>query len=298
MSFGRKYKMARFGPAGIPTITKPRDVVKGIEDVRSLGLDLMELEFVYGVWIKNDESGLKKATDIKNKAKELDVFLTAHAPYYINLASEDKKKVQASIQRLVESARAAHWVGAKYVVFHPGYYGKLSRDEAYRVVRDNLARAVEIVKDRGYNVYLSPETTGKTSQVGDLEEILRLCEEIDGLWPTVDFAHIHARERGKYSGENAKEIFIKDLELIEKMLGSDVAKRLHIHFSGIEYGDKGERKHLILRHSDISFEALAEALVELGLTEVTVVSESPILEQDALVMKRIFEEVLRRKGLG
>ncbi|MCD6502682.1 MAG: hypothetical protein DRN30_02830 [Thermoplasmata archaeon] len=286
--------MARFGPAGIPTVTKPRDVVKGIEDVYSMGLDLMELEFVYGVWIKNSENGLKKALEIKNKAKELDVFLSAHAPYYINLASEDKKKIQASIQRLVDSARAAHWTGARYVVFHPGYYGKLGKDEAYKIVKENLARAIEMVKDRGYEVYLSPETTGKVSQIGSLEEVVRLCEELDGLWPTVDFAHLHARNRGKYSGENAKEIYMKDLEFIEDRLGYDVVKRLHIHFSGIEYGEKGEKKHLILRHSDLSFEALAEALVEMGLTEVTIVSESPILEQDALLMKEIYKRMLHQ----
>jgi len=285
--------MPRFGPAGIPTITKPKDVVKGIEDVRELGLDLMELEFVYGVWIQNNEKGLKKAEEIKNKSKELDVVLTAHAPYFINLASQDQKKVKASIQRIVECARASHWVGAKYVVTHLGYYGKLSKEEAYEVVKKNLEEIVEIIRDRGYKVYISPETLGKISQFGSLEEVVSLCEEVDGLWPTIDFAHLHARTGGGYKDKSAYE---RTLDYIEEHLGSDVVKRLHIHFSGIEYGEKGEKKHLILKHADISFEDLAEVLVDRGLTEVTIVSESPILEQDALLMKQIYEEILRKKG--
>jgi len=286
--------MPRFGPAGIPTITKPKDVIKGIEDVNKLGLDLMELEFVYGVWIQNNEKGLKRAEEIKKKSEELDVLLTAHAPYFINLASSDEKKVKASIQRIVDCARASYWVGARYVVTHLGYYGKLSKEEAYDVVKKNLEEAVQIVRDRGYKVYISPETLGKVSQFGCLEEIVSLCEEVDGLWPTIDFAHLHARTGGGYKDKAAYE---RTLDYIEEHLGSEVVRKLHIHFSGIEYNEKGEKKHIILRHADISFRDLAEVLVDRGLNEVTIVSESPILEQDALYMKQIYEEVLKEKGI-
>ncbi|HEC96257.1 MAG TPA: hypothetical protein ENI59_01090 [Euryarchaeota archaeon] len=286
--------MPRFGPAGIPTITKPKDVIKGIEDVNKLGLDLMELEFVYSVWIQNNEKGLKRAEEIKKKSEELDVLLTAHAPYFINLASPDEKKVKASIQRIVDCARASYWVGARYVVTHLGYYGKLSKEEAYEVIKKNLEEAVQIIQDRGYKVYISPETLGKVSQFGSLEEVVSLCEEVDGLWPTIDFAHLHARTGGGYKDKAAYE---KTLDYIEEHLGSEVVRKLHIHFSGIEYNEKGEKKHIILRHADISFRDLAEVLVDMGLNEVTIVSESPILEQDALYMKQIYEEVLKEKGI-
>ncbi len=284
--------MPHFGPAGVPRRCKSGDVVDGIEVVAELGLDLMELEFVRSVWIKDNEKGKKRAKQIREKAEELGVILTAHAPYFINLLSAEEKKIEASIQRIVDTARAADWTGATRVVVHLGYYGKLSKEEAYKKMKENLSRVLEEVKGRKYRTVISPETLGKKSQFGDLEEIVSLCEELGEMIPTVDFAHLHARTGGEYL---TKERFLRDLEYIEERLGSEVLKQLHIHFSGIEYGERGERKHLPLEEADIDFRPLAEALCELGLEEVTIVSESPILEDDAIKMMEIYKEVCTKK---
>ncbi len=273
----------RFGPAGIPNSTPRKTTVEGIKRVKELGLDAMELEFVRGVRMSE-----ARAREVKELAKNLGVVLTAHAPYYINLCSDDESKVRASIDRILQSARIGFLAGAWSVVFHPGYYGKLSHDEAYRRVRKALQEIVEAVRRESIDVWIRPEVMGGVSEFGDLVEVVRLSAEMGPpVLPCVDFAHLHARHRGKY---NSYDEFASVLELLEKELGKEVLKNMHIHVSGIEYGDKGEVKHLNLDESDFNYRELLRVLKDFGV-EGVVISESPNLEEDALKMKRLWQEL-------
>jgi len=274
-----KVDRLRFGTAGIPLSTPRRSTIDGIVHVRNLGLDAMELEFVRGVNLKPE-----LAKKIKYVAKKHDVLLTAHAPYYINLNASEKAKVEASKRRIIQSAERLYDAGGWSVVFHAGYYLKQDPVKVYNRIRDALKEIERELMDRGIKVWLRPELTGKPTQFGDLKEIVKLSEELETVLPTIDFAHAHARNRGKC---NSAEEWREMLAFMEDRLGREALDSMHIHMSGIEYTEKGEKRHLPLRESDMRWQDLLRVLKEFRVKGV-VISESPNIEEDAILMKNFF----------
>jgi len=272
----------RFGTAGIPLCAKGRSTIEGIMEVKRLGLDAMELEFVRGVHMK--EAVAKEAGAV---ARSLNVTLTAHGPYYVNLNSNEKAKVEASVKRIMETARIAFLAGGYSITFHAAYYGKSSKEETYRRVKESLEKVVKQLSDEGIKIWVRPETTGKRSQFGDLEEVIRLSEELEMVMPCIDFAHLHARRRGAY---NSYEEFSEVLVLMEERLGKEALEEMHIHVSGIEYGERGEVRHLNLEESEFKYLDLIRAFKDFGVKGV-VISESPNIEGDALLLKKSYLEV-------
>lgn len=268
-----------FGTAGIPVSTPNRTTENGIEHVKKLGLDAMELEFV-----RNINISIQKAPEIKKIATKNKVLLTCHAPYYINLNSLEKSKMIASKNRIIDSARIANLCGAWSVCFHPGYYMNLEKERVYETVRKSLGEISSELKNEKNKVWLRPETMGKKTSFGTLAEVLRLSSEIENVMPCIDFAHLHALE-GK---NNSYDEFYKILGAVEKVLGKKGLHNIHAHVSGINYTEKGERNHLCLEESDFKYKELAKALKEFKVRGI-IISESPNIEQDALLLKKHFD---------
>ena len=262
----------RFGPAGVPHRAKGKDIIEALKVVKALGLDAMELEFVRGIWLKPE-----KARVVKEVAKELDIWLTAHAPYYINLAAKEEAKVEKSIRYIIDSARVLYLAGGWSVVFHPGWYMKRSPSLVYEKVKQALSRVIETLKQEGIDVWIRPETMELKSKFGDLDEVIRLSQELDMVLPCIDFAHLRYRE-----GWNSKEEFRYILEKIEKELGRFALDNMHIHISGIKLDKRGT--HLNLNESDLRWQEILEVLKEFNVKGV-VISESPNLEDDGMMMR-------------
>lgn len=272
-------KKLLFGTAGIPISSKgPTEV--GIADVRKLDLDAMELEFVGSINISKE-----KAPEVKKAAAENNIILTCHAPYFINLNSLEKPKYHASINRILSSARILNLCGGYSCCFHAGFYQKSTKEETFERIRKGVKEISETLKKEKNNIWLRLETTGKGSQFGDIDEILKLSAEFSNVMPCVDFAHLHARSNGKYNSYNE---FSEVLEKIEKKLGKKGLENMHIHLAGIEYSDKGERRHLNLKDSDMNYKDLMKALKEFKVKGV-LISESPNIEEDALLVKKIYD---------
>ncbi len=276
------FNKLHFGTAGIPLSTPRKTSAEGIKRVRELGLEAMELEFVRGVKMSR-----ASASEIRTIAGEMGVVLTVHAPYYINLNSRDQAKLRASIDRILDSARIGSEAGAFSVVFHPAYYGSDTPQETYNRVRDALKYIIKTLRDEGIEIWIRPETMGGLAEFGDLEELISLSEELEMVLPAIDFAHLHARSLGKYNtyGEIAGV-----LEEIERRLGREALDSMHIHISGIEYGKKGEIKHLNLEESDLNYVEILRALKDFRVKGV-VISESPNIEEDAMLMKKKYESI-------
>lgn len=258
------------GPAGTPTGTNG-GTLKGVEEVANIGLDAMEVQFTHGV-----RMGLNLAEEVGKASKYHKVSLSVHAPYYINLCTEDKDKLLASKRRIMDSVARAEIMGAAVVVFHPGFYGKLDNQEAFDRV---FSSCKELSKKMPPGVRLGLETGGKSDSFGTLDEIVNICKKARKCVPVIDFAHIYARQVGHIDYAAVLDA-VKPLRL----------NRLHTHFSNIEYTAKGERAHLPL-DSKPPFKPLAQEILKRSL-DITIISESPMLEQDSLKMKRIFS------GLG
>jgi len=260
------------GPAGIPTVSPDKTTENGIKTVKDLALNAMEIEFVRNIYLNNEH-----AKRVGTLAKSLGIELSIHAPYFINLCNPEKQK--ASMWRIMQSVERAAHMGAYVVVFHPGFYGKLEREEAFERVKTACKRMAERIKNRNWKVFLGLETTGKVSQFGTLEEIIEICKKIKKCVPVVDFAHIFARNNGKI---DYKDIFDKIEEL--------KLSHLHTHFSGIVYTNKGEKYHIPIKNKKPDFQPLAKEILKRKI-DITIISESPVLEQDSLIMKRTFEKL-------
>ncbi|NPB04294.1 MAG: TIM barrel protein [Thermotogae bacterium] len=272
----------KFLTAGVPLSSARSSAEAGLRKVAELGLDGMELEFVRGVRMKED-----KAKEIKGLAKKLGLVLSVHAPYWINLYARELEKVKASIQRIYDSARIGALAGARDIVFHPAYYLGDEPKKVHAQVVSILKELTERLREEGIDVVLRPETTGKPTQYGSLEEVLELSAEVEGVLPCVDFAHLHAREGGRLlKPEDVERVLLK----IKEYLGEDGLRTLHMHMSGIAYGPKGEKHHLTLEESDMIWKEILAVLKEYGV-DGTMVSESPNIEEDALLMKRFWESL-------
>ncbi|MBM3304833.1 MAG: TIM barrel protein [Candidatus Aminicenantes bacterium] len=267
-----------FGTAGVPLSASDDSTLSAIERIRALGLDCLEIEFVKGV-----KMGLDTAGKVRERAASLGVRLSVHAPYFINLNSEDAGKRLASQERILKSARVGAACGATSVVFHAAFYGADPADRAYATVKRELRTVMSILRSERLPITLRVETMGKRSQFGSLDEVLSLCRDVDGLQPCLDFSHLHARE-GKV---NSYEDFHRVLGKVARKLGPRALKNVHIHIAGIHYGDKGEIKHLDLEEADFRYDEWLAALRDLGV-EGTVICESPNLEGDALMLKELY----------
>jgi len=270
----------KFGTAGVPLSAKVRSTESGIVRSRELGLDAMEVEFVHGVRMK-EEKALKVAEIAKTHA----VSLSCHAPYYINLNSKEEEKVQSSKVRILQTAKMAQLLGATGIVFHPAFYG----DDSSAVVLGKVVKALSELRTaldkEGNNVILRPETTGKPSQFGDLQETIRISKEVPGVLPCIDFSHLQARSNGSLNGYDD---FCDVLEETAEGLGDRWVNQAHFHISGIQYGPKGEKKHLILQEADLKAAELMKALFSFGING-TVICESPNLEEDTLILQNLYQ---------
>ena len=268
-----------FGTAGIPNSTNPRNTIEGIKRVKELNLDNLELEFVHSINITKE-----KAPEVKELSKQNNIVLTCHAPYYINLNSKEKAKFYASINRIVKSAEIANLCGAYSLCFHPGFYMKDDSKLVYENIKNGIKEVFNKLNPEN-EIWIRPETTGKPTQFGDLKEILKLSQEFERLMPCIDFSHIHARSNGKY---NTLQEFREILTSVEDILGKRGLENMHIHLSGINFGEKGERNHLNLKECKLNYTDLIKVWKEFKIKGV-VISESPNIEEDAMLLKEIYQ---------
>ncbi len=273
----------RFGTAGVPSSSGGRKgTIDGVRRIRELGLDCMEVEFVQGVRMKE-----ATALEIGKVAKENDVALSVHGPYWINLNSKEPEKIEASRERILNSARIGNCFQATGVAFHPAFYMGATSKEVYPKVRKHLKDLTAQLRKEKVSVSLDPETTGKGSQFGSLEETLKLAKDVKGVKPCIDFSHIYARGTGEL---NSYDEFCNILESVHATLGKAALKDLHIHISGIEYGPKGEKNHVILKETNFNYNGVLKALSDFGAGGL-LICESPILEEDALILQKTYRKL-------
>ena len=258
--------MIKVGPAGSNGLGN----LKGVSKVAEMGLDCMEVEFTYGV-----RMDLKTAKEVGALAKDKGIILSVHAPYYINLASEEEEKFVASKKRILDACERAQAMGAQNVTFHAGFYQKRTHAKTYQLIKNALTDLIKTISLRRWQVTLCPEVTGKPSQFGSLDELLRL-EKDTGCGLTVDFSHLYARHHG---------------EVDYGRILNRLPKKFHAHFSGIEFGDKGEKKHI--RTTEKFFKPLAKELARRDL-DITIINESPSPYEDAAMMKEVLQRLQKK----
>lgn len=267
----------RFGTAGIPTTVQGKPAADGVREVKRLGLAAMEMEFVHSTWLKAD-----KAPELGKVAKDNDVVLTAHGSYYINLFAKEPEKRAASRGRIIEAATRTAQAGGYSVTYHPAFYLGEPSEKVAAAVLEQLKKIEKELQDNSIKVWVRPETTGKPTQFGAYHELLALSQQLEMTMPCFDFAHLHARTNGKYNTQDEWRTVLTD---VENALGKKALQEMHIHVSGIAYGEKGEKHHLMLDESDLKYKEMLKVWKEFKLGGV-VICESPVMEKDALLLQK------------
>ena len=278
-----------FGTVGSPTGTpkKPGGSVGAIQFSRSIGLSALELGWVQSVRVTE-----ATCAAIQAAGAEQGVALSVHAPYFINLNATDEEWPK-SRKRLMDAAHYGDLAGATDIIFHPGSYFGADPAEVLKVAIPRLQGCVDDLRAAGNPVTLRPETMGKSAMLGSFEDALAMSAAMPQVLPCLDFAHLHARPGD--GTMNTYEEWAKYLEAYQKALGKKALKKLHIHLSGIEYGPKGEKNHLPLSEADLDLKALFRALTDFGCGG-RILCESPIMEEDALNMKKAWMKVSGEKN--
>lgn len=253
--------MFRSGPGGFEGL----GAVEGLKRCHELGLDAAEIEFTYGVNMSNET-----AKEVGALAKALGVSLSVHAPYYINLASEEPEKIEASKKRILDSVERGHHLGAEFVVFHAAFYGKRTPQKTFEMVKDAVAGLMAAIKRNAWSPRIAAETTGKPSQFGSLDELRHLAKET-GCAVCVDFAHLRARNNGVVDYD---AVCVK-VKGIEHVTG---------HFSGIQWSEKGEKRHIPTEEALVA--ELLSYLKKHGIS-IRLINESPQPMDDAVMTMRL-----------
>ncbi len=283
--------MIKFGPSG----TGERFHSEGGKTteqaafwVKEQGLDLFEYSFGRGVNIKEE-----KALIFNEAFKKARVKISVHAPYFINFATPDEEKALNSVNYVLDSAKMAALMGAERVIFHPASQGKDSRDVALARTSERLKNLAEIIKAEGLDhLIYCPETMGKIVQIGDVEEVTEFCTIAPFYLPTVDFGHINARDQG---GLKTKEDFKGKMAYMINRLGYERVKNFHVHFSKIQYSQKGEIRHLNFDDTKYGpeFEPFIEACLDLKLEPEVICESSGNQTDDAMAMKAYYLEKIQ-----
>jgi deoxyribonuclease IV len=286
---------ARFGPSGNSESFYAQGHKHSIEApkwLRELGLDAFEYSFGRGVSLSSE-----KAAELGGEARKHGVALSVHAPYYINFANEDAGMREKSRQYLLDSVQAASVMGAERVVFHPGTCTGQDRAEALGRTMKEIEIVLRAMTGMGADyVLICPETMGRPSQLGTLEEVLEICSiNPSMLLPTIDFGHINALGKGSLKTKGDYERIV---DSIEETLGLRSARRMHVHFSHIEYGKSGEVKHLTLEDEVFGpeFAPLAKVLAERSMRPIIICESKDVMAEDALKLKAEYEKALLRSA--
>lgn len=245
-----------FGPAGLGPV---KTAIPTLEKYHKLELKACEIAFTYSVYIKPQE-----CESIRKKAEELGIDLTIHAQYFVNLNSAEKIKREATKKRILDCCKAGELLGAKLVVFHPGYYSE-DKEKSYQTIKQGILEILAEIKKNKWKIKIAPETMGKVNVFGSIEEVSRLVKDT-GCSFCIDFAHILAREKSV------------DYEKVARLFPQ---KDWHVHFSGIVYGEKGEKHHKTTEKKE--WIALLTNLKKSAKDKtVRIINESPSMVDDSV----------------
>ena len=280
---------AKFGPAGnSESFTKMgyKSSLDVPEYIEKMGLDAFEYQCGRGVNI-----GFDKAEKLGQLAKQKDIVLSLHAPYYISMSSVEEEKRVKSVDYILQSARAVNAMGGNRIVVHTGSCGKISREQALELALDTMKMALSALDSEGLgHVHICPETMGKVNQLGTLGEVLSLCELDERLIPCIDFGHLNARDRGILKTfEDFEDIFNQ----MENRLGTDRMKIFHSHFSKIEYSAGGEVRHLTFEDEIYGpdFRPVAELIYKKQCSPIIICESAGTQAEDAKRIKDYYWSV-------
>jgi len=276
----------KFGPAGADEAFANAGLSHSIEMpefLKNKGLDLYEYSFGRGVRITKET-----ANKIGEEANRCGIEISVHAPYFINFATTEDDKLINTFGYLNSSLDAVNWFGGNRVVFHPGSEGGKPRIEAFARCKDNFNKYLDSISNIEIykNLIICPETMGKQAQIGTVEEIIELSRLACNVYPCIDFGHVNSLLGGVLK---TSDDFQRIIDKMFDSLGEEKTKNMHVHFSKIQYGAKGEIKHLTFKDTQFgpNFEPFADVIIKNKLTPHIICESAGTQSDDSLFMKNV-----------
>ena len=273
--------MIKFGPSGRSNDFLGKDTGELAAWLSRFGLNAFEYSLGRGVRISSET-----AQSFGAEFAKCNISVSVHAPYFINLATAEADKAQKNLGYFSASVKICNAMGGNRVVFHPGSPVGLSAKEARLALRKNFDAVLQSLQ--GKDVILCAETMGKRGQIGSVEDIISICGHADNVYPCVDFGHLHARYQGFFK---TKDDYRRVIDDFFTGIGDRKTKNMHVHFSKIEYGLAGERKHLTFADTAFGpeFEPLLEIIHEYGMTPTILTESDGTQTADAIKMKKYWD---------
>jgi deoxyribonuclease-4 len=273
-----------------------------MDDIISLGLETMEVQTVRMVAPQHFEQ-YWQAGVLANKTE---FEMNIHGPYYSELLGNRVERGR-SMTKIETTLQAARTINARHITLHAGHYGGMSPGSA---ANEQVANVFAGIVDRVHEIWhddedefpvfpwikdgtpskIGVETSGRQELWGSLEEVLEVVNHVEGTIPVLNIAHIHARGHGKMrTSEDYGELF----DEVRETIGT---KEFYCHFSGVEHRSGNAMHYTQIKKSDLNFEPLAEFIVEDGgWLDITLISDSPLLEHDAMYMLQSIEKSRHRQ---
>ena len=273
----------RFGPAGIPLSCKGRTLKDGIEDIHALQLDAMEVQLLRPMREIPEDLDL-----IKELGEELDVKLSIHAPYYMDLLGDEAYR-QRSIDNIFWAGEMAQALGADILSIHVGMYHDHTPEEALEIGVKDVRMIRDKFKKQGFDAKLGIETSGRQKVFGSLEEVLTIIKRVQRTIPVLNIPNIHAREGGALREMDDFEEMFQRVQEVTK------SNEFYVHFSGVEHADGDKVMATPIKKGDLRFDPMAEMMLNHEDWDFRIISESPLLEHDAVYMKLILDRILQRR---
>lgn len=281
--------MIKFGPSGAGELFEQEGFSKTIDVPNWLaekGLDLYEYSFGRGVRMGEETAKIYGA-----EFEKCGIEISVHAPYFINLATQEEDKAQNNHRYIKESIVALKNLGGKRCVFHPGSPLKMQRSDAMNLLFERTDILLQDLYDSGHsNIMLAVETMGKQAQLGDAQEVIDIVKRDKMLYPCIDFGHLNSRTVG---GLKSYDDYARLLEAFLNGVGYDKVNNMHVHFSKIEYSAKGEVRHLTFADDKFGpqFEPLAKALIDFDINPYIVCESAGTQTLDSIYMKNYYNSL-------
>ncbi len=258
----------RFGPSGLP---RANGLVEGLRQLKSMGFDACELDFVDGFWMNKEE-----AEKLRPSVEAMSISLRAHAPFYATLTQSDPLKAKRSVAMIHHTANLIHLAGGEGITVHPGFLMGRRRDEVLKVVRERLKEVEERLERNAIRVTIGIENVGNAREFGgSIDDVIEVCRLSRMAYPVIDWAHVQSTCDGCLRSE---EDYMHFLSLVEKKLGREALEKTRYHFSAVEYSEGLERRHLSYRQGDMNLQHLLDALCATGVENALIISESPDMD--------------------
>lgn len=222
---------------------------------------------------KIDKQQTKKAHEmmIENGINKDNIII--HAPYIINLATNDPEKFNFAVNFLKQEMKRTEELGFNKIVLHPGSHVGIGTNAGIQ----NIINGLDLILNEDTKVSICIETmAGKGTEVGKtFEEIKKIIDGVkynQTLKVCLDTCHISD------GGYNVKEID-KVLEEFDKIIGLDRLAVIHVNDSKNEMGAHKDR-HENIGFGILGFETVLSIIYHDKLKDIPKILETPYVSQE------------------